>query len=856
MARYQILRKLATGGMAEVFLGRAIGSSGFQKPVAIKRILPHLAADAEFVRRFHDEARLTVHLQHSNVVQVFDLGQNAADHLMVLEFVDGDTLRALLKAAAQRQVPLPFREMAFIIQQIAEGLAYAHEVKGMNIVHRDINPANIMVSQAGAVKLADFGIARAALAQSSTATGVVRGKVGYFAPEVARGADPDQRSDVFLMGLMLYEVFTGQRLFREADFVKSLVEVGHFDARTLKAPPHVPGPLWEVLKSTLHADPAQRMPSARQLALSLSSFLFENRLRVGPTDVAALFAKVFPDYRSALATADAQQPLAEVDLVAGAEGATPPRPPASDVATRTGVIPLGLKENDFDVPAPSSAPRPAGIPRATQGAAPNPLKQTRPPKPRLGELLLARKVIDAAQLEQALSMQRRVGGKLGDVLVSLSLVKEDDLFSALAEQRGHRFVRSEKLEKFELSDALKPLLTADVAQRLQVLPLSIDEKRHLFVAMADPADLKVLDEVRSRADVSRVSGVMIRPKVLERLIERCYLGRIVDLDLPAWAGEQAKMIERYGATTSDVSTRSREQVFGEDELGTDSERRQTLALPVAAPAAPLAEPSQASGALEPFMLGAAAREDPLGTQAVKLQRLVRGVARRVGLGPAAAVASLERQAVVLFMAGQLEHRRPYEPPHAVTARQLLGEPGDALEPLTAEKAASARFETKGQQVLAAVFGLGAKLGDLDAPAANAAAALLELQGAGRVPVDVLHALSAEVQAQPAAVAIVASAGSALFALAPVLSRSGHRVVVSTRECFERARPDKAIIDATLQQPPAFELVQRAVKGVREVCAVAPAQSLPLIAAWKGLGVTTLAGEDLRAVVGWVEQRRG
>ena len=193
MATYRLIRKLATGGMAEVFLAKGVGAEGFEKPVAVKRILPGLAEDRGFVELFLREAKLTVALQHANVVQVFDLGALGDRYYMVLEFVDGENLRALQQEAAARGVALGLGEVCFVVQQVAEGLAYAHartDAAGrpLDVIHRDVNPSNVMVSTAGEVKLADFGIAKAANAQATTQVGMVKGKSGYLSPEqILRG---------------------------------------------------------------------------------------------------------------------------------------------------------------------------------------------------------------------------------------------------------------------------------------------------------------------------------------------------------------------------------------------------------------------------------------------------------------------------------------------------------------------------------------------------------------------------------------------------------------------------------------------------------------------------------------------
>jgi len=328
VATYRLVRKLAAGGMAEVFLAKVVGAEGFEKPVAVKRILPSLAQDQEFVELFLREAKLTVSLQHANVVQVFDLGTVRGQYYMVMEFVDGENLRGLQRAATAQQVPLGLREVCFIVQQVAEGLAYAHEKldpagRPLNIIHRDINPSNVMISTAGEVKLADFGIAKVANAQSGTEVGVVKGKVGYLAPEQVRGAAVDQRSDLFLMGLLLYELLSGQQLFSGTDYFQILRSISSFDVKTLVPVPGVPAPLWSIVTRALAPDPVARFQRARDVSDALQNFLFDHRLRVGPQDVSRLFARCFPGRGSLLEGSAAVEQRGE-EIRLGAEAGSPP----------------------------------------------------------------------------------------------------------------------------------------------------------------------------------------------------------------------------------------------------------------------------------------------------------------------------------------------------------------------------------------------------------------------------------------------------------------------------------------------------------------------------------------------------
>ncbi len=353
MATYRLVRKLAAGGMAEVFLAKVVGAEGFEKPVAVKRILPSLAQDQEFVELFLREAKLTVSLQHANVVQVFDLGTVRGQYYMVMEFVDGENLRALQRAATAQQVPLGLREVCFIVQQVAEGLAYAHEKldaagRPLNIIHRDINPSNVMLSTAGEVKLADFGIAKVANAQTGTEVGVVKGKVGYLAPEQVRGAQVDQRSDLFLMGLLLYELLSGQQLFSGNDYFQILRSISSFDVKTVVPVPGVPAPLWSIVTRALAADPVARFQRARDVSDALQNFLFDHRLRVGPQDVARLFARCFPERGSLLEGALSVEQRGE-EIRLEAEGASPPG------GTR-GAAPAQLDARGWAAPHAAAAP--------------------------------------------------------------------------------------------------------------------------------------------------------------------------------------------------------------------------------------------------------------------------------------------------------------------------------------------------------------------------------------------------------------------------------------------------------------------------------------------------------------------
>jgi serine/threonine-protein kinase len=495
VATYRLVRKLAAGGMAEVFLAKVVGAEGFEKPVAVKRILPSLAQDQEFVELFLREAKLTVSLQHANVVQVFDLGTVRGQYYMVMEFVDGENLRGLQRAATAQQIPLGLREVCFIVQQVAEGLAYAHEKldaagRPLNIIHRDINPSNVMISTAGEVKLADFGIAKVANAQSGTEVGVVKGKVGYLAPEQVRGAQVDQRSDLFLMGLLLYELLSGQQLFSGTDYFQILRDIASFDVKTVVPVPGVPAPLWSIVTRALAPDPVARFQRARDVSDALQNFLFDHRLRVGPQDVARLFARCFPGRGSLLESSAAVEQRGE-EIRLGAEGASPPggtrslpprtttrgdmqRPTPPPLPPRSGskeqaAAPTGAKtvairthsRGDMQRPAVSSALNmgagteagrrmtPVPLP---QGALENSRRMTLPPRshtagtqaalpPRsntaTGRTVLPPRSHSATQITQLAALRPRpaVRRRLGELLLSAGKISETQLHGVLELQR-------------------------------------------------------------------------------------------------------------------------------------------------------------------------------------------------------------------------------------------------------------------------------------------------------------------------------------------------------------------------------------------------------------------------------------
>ncbi|MCE9573039.1 MAG: serine/threonine protein kinase [Deltaproteobacteria bacterium] len=294
--RYTITERLDQGGMAEVFRGVAESMEGFKKNVAIKRVLPNLTKNPKFVSMFLDEARLSLYLQHANIVQVFDISKTPDNaYFLVMEYVDGCNLKALIERQKQRGKRLEVAHSIYLMMECCKGLNYAHNLDNpetnepLGIVHRDISPPNILLSKNGEVKLVDFGLAKANSQIESTDPGVVKGKFSYLSPEAASGLEVDARADVFAVGIILWELFTGRRLFY-GDTDYATVEL----VRQARVPsiaalnPEIEPELEGVVRKALAREPDERYQSAADLADALAQFLFSRRMKVTARDITAL----------------------------------------------------------------------------------------------------------------------------------------------------------------------------------------------------------------------------------------------------------------------------------------------------------------------------------------------------------------------------------------------------------------------------------------------------------------------------------------------------------------------------------------------------------------------------------------
>jgi serine/threonine protein kinase len=278
--KYYLLDRINVGGMAEVFRAKAFGVEGFERLVAVKRILPNIAEDTDFITMFIDEAKLAVQLNHANIAQIFDLGKVGDAYFIALEYLHGKDLRAVFDLARKEGRPVPIGLAVYALMKACEGLDYAHNKKDasgrdLELVHRDVSPQNILVSFDGDVKLIDFGIAKAIGKANKTQAGILKGKFGYLSPEQVEGAVIDRRSDVFGVGIILFELLTGQRLFAgDSDF--STIE----KVRSVEIPSprkynsKIPEELEQIVLKALARNVADRFQTAMELHDELQKFLY------------------------------------------------------------------------------------------------------------------------------------------------------------------------------------------------------------------------------------------------------------------------------------------------------------------------------------------------------------------------------------------------------------------------------------------------------------------------------------------------------------------------------------------------------------------------------------------------------
>ena len=299
--KYELLRKLATGGMAEIYLARTRGTAGFEKLVVVKRILPNVAGDPSFVRMFLDEARLAATLRHPNIADVYEVGEDDGAPFFAMEFIHGQDMRAIRTSARSQKEVVPLGVALAVVHGIASALDYAHDIAGpdgtpLNLVHRDVSASNILVSYEGAIKLIDFGIARAQGVTHQTVVGTLKGKIPYMSPEQCRGQYLDRRSDLFSLGVCMYEITVGQRPFTGENDFMIMDKIVHHGAQ---APSEVikgyPPELERMVMRLLARKPEDRYQTAEDFLHDLDPYIAQHRLYLSSKAMSRFMRAQFAD---------------------------------------------------------------------------------------------------------------------------------------------------------------------------------------------------------------------------------------------------------------------------------------------------------------------------------------------------------------------------------------------------------------------------------------------------------------------------------------------------------------------------------------------------------------------------------
>jgi serine/threonine-protein kinase len=336
LGRYQLLSRLAVGGMAEVYLARQGELSGFKTLVVVKKVLPHLALKPDFIAMFLDEARIASMLDHPNIVRINEVGRTETDYYIAMELVQGKPLASILQQSERAKTPLPQTLGALIVANAAAGLHHAHQLTDasgtlLHLVHRDVSPQNIMVSFEGSVKVIDFGIARALGRLGDTSSGSLKGKLGYMAPEQARGEPVDARADIFSLGVVLWECAAGRRLFLRENELATLRAVVYEPIPKVSKYAKVDPVLEVIIEQALERDLGERFQTAEEMRIALERWVFASG-GASSHDLSSLMKSWFPSdhlqwQRAARLALDMQESdppieMAFPDLASGKSGAS------------------------------------------------------------------------------------------------------------------------------------------------------------------------------------------------------------------------------------------------------------------------------------------------------------------------------------------------------------------------------------------------------------------------------------------------------------------------------------------------------------------------------------------------------
>ncbi len=506
LGQYVLGDKLASGGMAEIFHATCVDARRYDRPIVLKRMHKHLADDADFVNMFVDEARISTRLDHPNIVRLLDFQANAEGLYIILEYVDGPDLLSLLKGAARRRTAMPAEIAAYITCHVLEALDYAHtmEIDGrvLEVVHRDVSPGNILISQQGRIKLTDFGIARANDRQEKAKEGTLKGKFGYMSPEQVEAEKLDGRSDVFSTAIVLAELLMSKRLFRAPNPLDVLLMVRSGDlGRLEKYGSQIDPALLAIILKALARDRDERYATAAEFRDALTDWLAQGKQRMSISILKSYIDKLTEDgfvepsspgegttsvtmsgtaTRAVSLAAKGEAHLgrklfeegvaSDMDLTLGAAGVT--------VITDRPEVLQEIEEEYADItvdtPLDASAALNAGhggfgflVPLDLVGAIAvgtrtglltleheRVAKQayfveghpvfvaSNDPQERFGQFLVAKGHISQEQLSRAIATMPHFGGRLGQALVGLELIKAVDTVRLLAEQISDKLLRA------------------------------------------------------------------------------------------------------------------------------------------------------------------------------------------------------------------------------------------------------------------------------------------------------------------------------------------------------------------------------------------------------------------------------
>lgn len=326
--KYRLIKKLAQGGMAEIYVAKSTGAGGFEKTVIVKKILPRLSAHTKFVNMFVNEAKVTSVLSHSNIVQIFDFGRVGQDYFLAMEYIDGKDLRSIIRACRERNRKVPLEFVLYTGIQMAKGLDYAHTRTDGNgdplrLIHRDVSPQNVLLSRHGEIKITDFGIAKATGTLTETVANEIKGNFGYMPPEQASGQPLDPRCDVYAAGMVLYELATLKNPFADTNLLAVIQKIKEMP---VPAPssfnPAISRSVDRILLKALEKSPDARFASAGELCAALSEELFPSPTELVQASYSSFLNSLFPPETSP----------SKSGIVPPGRPVTPPPPPKPDFA--------------------------------------------------------------------------------------------------------------------------------------------------------------------------------------------------------------------------------------------------------------------------------------------------------------------------------------------------------------------------------------------------------------------------------------------------------------------------------------------------------------------------------------------